>query len=107
MTRIYRAPEVALLQKNYDTGVDIWSIGCVLAELMSIASTKVEAIDIKNESKDTRKKSLIDILNKRYLFIGDSCFPLSPVGKEGDVSELDQLMIIMNKSINFDDKVEL
>lgn len=33
-TRFYRAPEVVLCDPNYDYGVDIWSIGCILAELL-------------------------------------------------------------------------
>ena len=33
-TRIYRAPEVAILEKQYSFSIDIWSIGCILAELI-------------------------------------------------------------------------
>ena len=33
-TRYYRAPELFLnYSSNYDTSVDMWSIGCVIAEL--------------------------------------------------------------------------
>jgi mitogen-activated protein kinase 1/3 len=35
MTRWYRAPEVLLNMSNYGPGVDVWSAGCVLAELMT------------------------------------------------------------------------
>ena len=34
VTRWYRAPEVMLASKNYTYSVDIWSTGCILAELM-------------------------------------------------------------------------
>mmetsp|Transcript_40634 Transcript_40634/g.61927 ORF Transcript_40634/g.61927 Transcript_40634/m.61927 type:complete len:104 (+) Transcript_40634:545-856(+) len=34
VTRWYRPPEVILLQKQYDSGVDIWSTGCVLGEML-------------------------------------------------------------------------
>jgi mitogen-activated protein kinase 1/3 len=34
VTRWWRAPEVVLLPSEYDEKVDIWSIGCVLAELI-------------------------------------------------------------------------
>ena len=34
VTRIYRPPEIILLQKDYGTAVDIWCLGCVLAELI-------------------------------------------------------------------------
>mmetsp|Transcript_158573 Transcript_158573/g.280028 ORF Transcript_158573/g.280028 Transcript_158573/m.280028 type:complete len:444 (-) Transcript_158573:60-1391(-) len=33
ITMWYRAPELIMGQKQYTTGVDIWSVGCVLAEL--------------------------------------------------------------------------
>ena len=35
VTLWYRAPEVLLCAETYDEGVDIWSIGVVLVELMS------------------------------------------------------------------------
>lgn len=34
VTRYYRPPEIILLEKSYDTAVDIWSLGCVMAELL-------------------------------------------------------------------------
>ena len=34
LTRWYRAPEVLLNMKNYGNPMDIWSVGCVLAEMM-------------------------------------------------------------------------
>ena len=30
----YRAPEILLGATNYGYGVDMWSVGCILAELM-------------------------------------------------------------------------
>lgn len=33
-TRWYRAPEVILLNGNYDDKVDIWALGCIFAELL-------------------------------------------------------------------------
>ena len=35
VTRWYRAPEVALEDPFYTAKIDIWSIGCVFAELIS------------------------------------------------------------------------
>ncbi|CAH6720887.1 mitogen-activated protein kinase Hog1p [[Candida] jaroonii] len=32
-TRWYRAPELMLSKKNYDKSIDLWSVGCILAEL--------------------------------------------------------------------------
>lgn len=33
-SRWYRAPEVVLLSKDYGQAMDIWSLGCILAELL-------------------------------------------------------------------------
>lgn len=33
-TRWYRAPEILVASKRYQKGVDMWSIGCILAELL-------------------------------------------------------------------------
>ena len=34
VTRWYRAPELLFGAKKYGTGVDIWAVGCILAELL-------------------------------------------------------------------------
>ena len=34
-TRWYRAPEILLGKKNYTKGVDMWSLGCILAEMIA------------------------------------------------------------------------
>lgn len=34
MTLWYRAPEILLGSKFYSTAVDIWSIGCIFAEMV-------------------------------------------------------------------------
>ena len=34
-TRWYRAPEILLGCKRYTTGVDMWSLGCILAEMLA------------------------------------------------------------------------
>ena len=33
-TRWYRAPEIILSWKEYTEKIDIWSVGCILAELL-------------------------------------------------------------------------
>ena len=60
-TRWYRSPELILLEKIYSTSVDIWAIGCIFAELLQ-----------------TTKENMPDYKNRRALFPGNSCFPLSP-----------------------------
>lgn len=61
VTRWYRAPEVILLEKEYTQAVDVWSIGCVFAEILNM----------KRENAST-------YLDRGPLFPGKSCFPLSP-----------------------------
>ena len=34
VTRWYRAPELLLSCDTYDAGIDVWSVGCILAELL-------------------------------------------------------------------------
>jgi mitogen-activated protein kinase 1/3 len=34
-TRWYRAPEIMLNSKGYTKSIDIWSVGCILAEMLS------------------------------------------------------------------------
>jgi len=34
-TRWYRAPEIMLTFKEYTKAIDIWSVGCILAEMLS------------------------------------------------------------------------
>jgi mitogen-activated protein kinase 15 len=33
-TRWYRAPEILLAAKRYTKGVDMWSLGCILGEML-------------------------------------------------------------------------
>jgi len=33
-TRWYRAPEVILSWKKYNSAIDVWAVGCILAELL-------------------------------------------------------------------------
>jgi mitogen-activated protein kinase 1/3 len=58
MTRWYRAPEVILLEPIYTNAVDMWSLGCIFAELLG------------------KIKGNVSI---GPLFRGQSCFPLSPM----------------------------
>ena len=34
VTRPYKAPELLLCRDNYDTSIDVWSVGCIFAELL-------------------------------------------------------------------------
>jgi serine/threonine protein kinase len=47
-TRWYRAPELLLGNENYDEKIDIWSVGCVLAEML-IRKPFLMGTDWKNQ----------------------------------------------------------
>lgn len=47
-TRWYRAPEIMLLQSKYSTAVDLWSVGCIMAELF-MAYPLFPGKDYKNQ----------------------------------------------------------
>lgn len=34
VTRWYRPPEIILIEKQYGPAVDVWGLGCILAELL-------------------------------------------------------------------------
>jgi len=59
VTRWYRAPELILLQENYTEAIDLWSVGCIYAELLGMLGTT-------------------QMQDRGPLFPGSSCFPLSP-----------------------------
>eukprot|EP00826_Nyctotherus_ovalis_P011250 TRINITY_DN1293_c0_g1_i1.p1 TRINITY_DN1293_c0_g1~~TRINITY_DN1293_c0_g1_i1.p1 ORF type:complete len:232 (+),score=53.03 TRINITY_DN1293_c0_g1_i1:1069-1764(+) len=63
-TRWYRPPEIILLEKVYSTAMDVWSAGCVFAELLGMMKTNVP-----------------NYKDRCALFPGTSCFPLSPSSK--------------------------
>ncbi|SBS83455.1 mitogen-activated protein kinase 2, putative (MAPK2) [Plasmodium ovale curtisi] len=82
VTRWYRAPELILLQENYTNSIDMWSTGCIFAELLNMIESHI------NNPTD-----------RFPLFPGSSCFPLSPdrnSKKVHEKSNRDQLNIIFN-----------
>ena len=66
VSRWYRPPEIILQEARYDQAVDIWSLGCVIGELLYCTEPNLQ----KQQSA------------KRCLFAGDSCYPLSPFGRQ-------------------------
>lgn len=80
VARWYRPPEIILGSSDYDHKVDIWSLGCIFAEV---------AWTWSSNQPDP---------NSRYLFKGFSCYPLSPSyrdEKETKISRNDQLIKIL------------
>lgn len=86
VTRWYRAPELILIEKNYDSKIDVWSLGCIFAELLNCL-----------------KNAQTSLIPRKPFFPGHSCFPLSPdkeapVTKAGfPVGNKDQLIMIIEK----------
>lgn len=86
VTRWYRAPELILLEKDYGPPIDVWSIGCIFGELLGMM-----------------KENAPTYLDRKPLFPGKSCFPLSPNNKLTEkrkgfpFSSTDQLNIIFQK----------
>lgn len=48
-SRFYRAPELLLDYKTYDYGVDLWSLGCVFANLLFIKPAFLRGADNKDQ----------------------------------------------------------
>lgn len=61
VSRWYRAPELILIETNYTGAIDIWSVGCIFAELMMMM-----------------KENAPTFMDRQPLFPGKYCFPLSP-----------------------------
>ncbi len=61
VTRWYRAPEVILMESDYGPAIDVWAAGCIFAELLLML-----------------KGNASTYMDRRPLFPGTSCYPLSP-----------------------------
>ena len=61
VARWYRPPEIILTEPEYDTKIDVWSIGCIFFELAYMWDKE------DNQCED------------RFPFEGTSCYPLSPI----------------------------
>ena len=79
VTRWYRAPELILIQP-YASAVDIWSLGCIFAELLSMQEGSVPTYQ-----------------DRQPLFPGGSCYPLSgETGATSSDEKVDQLSVIFS-----------
>jgi mitogen-activated protein kinase 1/3 len=74
VTRWYRAPEVILMLDYYTSAIDIWSVGCIFAELLSMM-----------------KENSATVFDRKPLFPGHSCYLLSPSNNEDDIKD-DEIM---------------
>lgn len=67
-TRWYRAPEVILSWKQYTGAVDVWSVGCILAELIRRkvllpAASEQEMMHMVIDLLGTPSNDLIDLID--------------------------------------------
>jgi mitogen-activated protein kinase 1/3 len=82
VTRWYRAPEVILRNDIYSFAIDIWSAGCVFAELLSMMT-----------------ENFPDPSDRQPLFPGVACHPLSP-NAAAKTSPKDRMMKVANDQLN-------
>ena len=78
VTRWYRSPELILLL-DYSTAVDMWSAGCIFAELLQMVPAPGS-----------------DAAPTAPLFPGRSCFPLSAEHRDTWSDSRDQLNVILD-----------
>ena len=69
VTRWYRAPELILMEKVYSYEIDVWSAGCIFGELLRMVGSQNE-------------------FSRSTLFMGLSCFPLSPADEDENEEEI-------------------
>ena len=81
-SRWYRAPEIILVEKNYDMSIDSWSVGTILYELAKLSGPRKEN----------------DEVCKPQMFKGQYCYPLTPPKKDSkELGHKDQIECIVNK----------
>lgn len=83
VTRWYRAPELPLYNDGrYSMAIDVWSVGCIMAELLSMLDSGIPGHEKK----------------RRALFPGGYCYPLSRGSKRPDAlkNKKDQLQVIFD-----------
>jgi mitogen-activated protein kinase 1/3 len=60
-SRWYRAPEVILMEKDYEFGVDIWAVGCTFAELVLCSKPYLKNLSKKSQRDGVDLAELIDL----------------------------------------------
>uniref|UniRef100_A0A5S6QLU7 Mitogen-activated protein kinase n=1 Tax=Trichuris muris TaxID=70415 RepID=A0A5S6QLU7_TRIMR len=70
-TRWYRAPEILLAAKHYTKGVDMWSLGCIIGEMLSgkplfPGTSTINQIERIVETVPRPTKSDIDSIKSKY-----------------------------------------
>ena len=86
-TRYYRSPEIIVCETEYDFACDIWSVGCIVYELIHCSQEYI-----------SEKESAKEHVAMRHAFTGDSCYPISPFFDDNGqlvLSESDQFLKIL------------
>ena len=60
LSRWYRPPEIILCEKEYGQAVDMWSIGCILYELIHCSSSELP--------QNQKKSKISSYVKDRYAF---------------------------------------
>uniref|UniRef100_A0A8C9VYK3 mitogen-activated protein kinase n=1 Tax=Scleropages formosus TaxID=113540 RepID=A0A8C9VYK3_SCLFO len=110
VTRWYRAPEVILNWMHYTQAVDIWSVGCIMAEMllgkplfkgndhldqlteiMKITGTPTQEFIVKLQSQDAKNyiKRLPKVQKKDLHMVDTSPLPLAPA-----ISLLERMLVL-------------
>ena len=75
-TRWYRAPELILSWKSYSEAIDVWSVGCILAELITrkpfLPGRDVKhqldlILDIAGTPSEQEMNNIVHADSKKYL----------------------------------------
>jgi serine/threonine protein kinase len=68
VTRFYRAPEIMLSSHEYNNSVDVWSIGCTLAEIITgkvlfPGENYIEQVNLIIEKRGTPSQAVINSIS--------------------------------------------
>lgn len=68
------------MEKDYEFGVDIWAVGLTFSELVLCSKPYLKYFIKKAQVNNIKVEELIELqLKERFLFAGDSSYPMSPL----------------------------
>lgn len=68
----YRAPELLLCCKNYGTSIDVWSLGCIFAEMLEKktifrGTSEIDQVMLILETLGTPKEEDLEFIDNRFV----------------------------------------